>query len=580
MKIDTKNCSYDGEWVQGKFEGQGTWLDSDKGVRYAGAFENGLYHGKGVLESRTGRYEGHLRVGKMHGEGKLISFKDGAYHFEGAWEDGKKHGWFRVIDWLGRVTRRRYETDSLRESHVVAADDAQTAVPMKSLFTSFISDLAESAVSAGLPERPGNDVELPGRQLSASVGLEDGSSPENVAPTSHTPPPRLETRSLSESALQKSRRSGVSRSSAVQDEDRIQDATFLEADLPLLSGIHAGDLTYSGSVDRSGLFNGHGKAKWAKHGCSYNGEWKAGVPHGRGVFIERCQPGANLVVHEGGFVGGIPHGSGRKVDELGRVSLGTFQGGVPDGWVLVDTSTARGAGKSEPDREWQRFVRGRVHERRETEPELPDSLLEEGESAADALDVGEEGKMGELVTTLLDEIARLRGEALDFGNLVVEKASSEHQRLQHKAQSMSDLHARSMRFDESSMDIGKTLGTGSFGRVFSITHRLTGGSFAAKVFFSKEAFDVEVAIFEKLQSASTGWHKNVVKMIAKGLLPDGPILVMPLFDCSMWTFVADRRDKFIADQVSWFTQRQLADFCTHILRGLSFLHDRDIAHRE
>jgi hypothetical protein len=83
---------YKGEWKDGKRDGEGTYTYPD-GRRYEGEFKDGKFCGQGELtypypDGR--RYEGQWKYGKKHGEG-TYSYPDGR-RYEGEWENGKKHG--------------------------------------------------------------------------------------------------------------------------------------------------------------------------------------------------------------------------------------------------------------------------------------------------------------------------------------------------------------------------------------------------------------------------------------------------------------------------------------------------------
>jgi Protein kinase domain/MORN repeat len=347
----TGRCRYEGEWSDGRFDGPGTFLDEDRGVQYVGSYERGLYHGQGALITRQGRYDGPFQAGKMHGAGTLFTYKDGAHYFEGSWSNGKKDGWFLVVDWLGRRMRRKFESDNVRESHAIEGDDEPTtAFPRE--FTSFV-------------KTPRADTENPPSRPSSSLG-------------------------------------------ALND--------CLSTGSASLSSTHA-------------------------------------------------------------VAASLP-------------TLSSHQGAEADGRSLSLSYT----------------------------------------TASDRTS----GELGEVA----------------------------------------------LKFDEASLDLGRSLGAGSFGRVLCVSHRVTGGSYAAKMFYGQDAFEAEVSVFRKLQAAGAGWHRNVVKMVGTGLLPGGPLLVMPLFDESLWTFVAKRQTDVLDRIVDWFSERQLAGFCANILRGLAFLHAREIAHRE
>ena len=77
---------YDGDFVEGKFEGNGIYLLEDDG-HYIGQFLDGLEHGKGIIYDNKGnvRYEGDFVKGKYHGDGKY-NFEEGGFYI-GQWEN-------------------------------------------------------------------------------------------------------------------------------------------------------------------------------------------------------------------------------------------------------------------------------------------------------------------------------------------------------------------------------------------------------------------------------------------------------------------------------------------------------------
>ncbi len=99
--IDVRTCSdgssYEGQWVNGKKHGKGTYVwagskrrftgefDNDVATRGTLTFENGdtfegaltpnaVPHGRGKYVSAAGvRYEGDFVTGRMHGQGKMTA---------------------------------------------------------------------------------------------------------------------------------------------------------------------------------------------------------------------------------------------------------------------------------------------------------------------------------------------------------------------------------------------------------------------------------------------------------------------------------------------------------------------------
>lgn len=72
---------YEGEWSSdGKRNGVGS-LKLKSGVAYTGQFENGFFHGSGVLLfPDQSKYEGHFELGKFHGYGVYVN--QGGMKFE------------------------------------------------------------------------------------------------------------------------------------------------------------------------------------------------------------------------------------------------------------------------------------------------------------------------------------------------------------------------------------------------------------------------------------------------------------------------------------------------------------------
>ena len=82
---------YEGDFVQGKMEGNGIFHSTKYGYNYTGELKNNKFHGKGKLiyDDNT-TYEGSFSEGYMNGEGNLL-FKNGAY-YKGNFEKNKFNG--------------------------------------------------------------------------------------------------------------------------------------------------------------------------------------------------------------------------------------------------------------------------------------------------------------------------------------------------------------------------------------------------------------------------------------------------------------------------------------------------------
>jgi hypothetical protein len=81
---------YDGEWVDNKIQGRGTFKWGMGNV-YDGEWKNDKMHGKGTYTWSNGDvYKGEYENGKEHGSG-VLTFADGDV-YDGKWKDGKEHG--------------------------------------------------------------------------------------------------------------------------------------------------------------------------------------------------------------------------------------------------------------------------------------------------------------------------------------------------------------------------------------------------------------------------------------------------------------------------------------------------------
>lgn len=88
--ITTENGKYDGDIVNGKIQGKGTYEWND-GSKYVGDFNNNKINGRGTLTvPKKGSYEGDFVEGKKSGKG-TYKFANGDV-YEGDWSDDKMSG--------------------------------------------------------------------------------------------------------------------------------------------------------------------------------------------------------------------------------------------------------------------------------------------------------------------------------------------------------------------------------------------------------------------------------------------------------------------------------------------------------
>jgi hypothetical protein len=103
------HVSYSGQWMNGQFDGQGTFLLAN-GNTYTGGFKDGELHGHGVYKHSNGMVREGEFVNDLQASGTLI---DPVYTFQGTFLAGTPHtGTFTYID--GSVFTGRMESDMKR----------------------------------------------------------------------------------------------------------------------------------------------------------------------------------------------------------------------------------------------------------------------------------------------------------------------------------------------------------------------------------------------------------------------------------------------------------------------------------
>jgi hypothetical protein len=102
------NILYDGYWKADKREGEGMGVDTTGNV-YEGQWKADKYHGKGTLtmKEKKVQYNGEWINGTQEGEGTMIFFnEDGSVYnrYDGQWKNNKRHG-NGVYNWVQAGTR-------------------------------------------------------------------------------------------------------------------------------------------------------------------------------------------------------------------------------------------------------------------------------------------------------------------------------------------------------------------------------------------------------------------------------------------------------------------------------------------
>lgn len=131
---------YQGEFANDAMNGPGTYVSGDGTSRYKGTFKNGEYDGQGQLVTKDWTYTGQFEKGCACGRGELIlksgtvfrgQFKGDVVHgqateivtmtntrgfsweitYEGTYENGKRHGRFKVTGFGNQVSYKNYVND-------------------------------------------------------------------------------------------------------------------------------------------------------------------------------------------------------------------------------------------------------------------------------------------------------------------------------------------------------------------------------------------------------------------------------------------------------------------------------------
>ena len=123
---------YKGEWVHGKFDGQGSIVNAD-GSRYDGLFVAGERHGQGHYQfGDGGSYHGEWYMGQPHGNGAW-TYADGG-RYEGAFVAGERHGTGVMVEADGTVSRGPWVQDEFRGTVEAApglADSDASDLPLE-----------------------------------------------------------------------------------------------------------------------------------------------------------------------------------------------------------------------------------------------------------------------------------------------------------------------------------------------------------------------------------------------------------------------------------------------------------------
>lgn len=133
-----------------------------------------------------------------------------------------------------------------------------------------------------------------------------------------------------------------------------------------------------------------------------------------------------------------------------------------------------------------------------------------------------------------------------------------------------------MAVQHKDIKIGRTLGKGSFGKVYCAQYGT--GHYAVKEFFTtevtKNSFRTELDILIGLQP-----HDHIVSLVGYSEVP--PLfLMMGLMDCSLGDTIELRRKALCSLKTNWWTEGELISYTLQIVLGLEYLHSNEVAHRD
>ena len=105
---------YEGQYLSGKFHGQGTYTWAN-GSKYIGGFKNGKEYGQGTFTflPSGNKYVGEVKDGKLHGQGTM-TYPDGT-KYVGEFYEGLRNGQGTYTHTDGKVDKGIWEDDKLIE---------------------------------------------------------------------------------------------------------------------------------------------------------------------------------------------------------------------------------------------------------------------------------------------------------------------------------------------------------------------------------------------------------------------------------------------------------------------------------
>lgn len=145
---------------------------------------------------------------------------------------------------------------------------------------------------------------------------------------------------------------------------------------------------------------------------------------------------------------------------------------------------------------------------------------------------------------------------------------------ERKGNQMQKRDLNPLELNKEDVHLGKLMGRGKFGTVYSCTYSPNKGLYAVKVIQMSEdkaeSFKKEVEILSQVN------HKNVVSLFGYFVSNERMHLVMDLMESSLRNEMVKRREQL----GSWWSLAEVTSFVVQIVEGISHLHSLNIAHRD
>ncbi|MGB2912530.1 MAG: hypothetical protein WBB81_03135 [Pyrinomonadaceae bacterium] len=304
-KAYSNGDNYEGDFVNGKHHGQGTYRTKE-GQVYVGQFAKGAYNGRGKMNFPNGEtYDGDWLNNERTGDGRA-TYKDGS-NYEGDWLANKWHG-------LGRCAYAN--GDIYYGNWVNGVRDGKPTYYFKdgSYYICFWKNDLQHGEGKYYDKKADNTI---------SGTWKDGVAPYALAPKPNPTPTTATTTG------QMTFEGGANFDGPVEQAKPINSTTTKCMSGNCLNGI--GKYLFANGVVYEGYFvngsaNGKGKVTY-KDGGSYVGDLVNGKMEGRGIFLY-----ANGNTYDGGWLNNVKSGQGTQtLKASGELYVGQFAGDKRNG---------------------------------------------------------------------------------------------------------------------------------------------------------------------------------------------------------------------------------------------------------